>query len=323
MAKTRFDLSSLGETMLRLAVPRGERLDRMQQLDVTAGGAESNVAVAVARMGYRAAWVSRLPRSPLGRRIEQAVRAEGVDTSGVVWTDVGRVGTYFIEYAPPPRRIEVVYDRNDSAAAQLAATDLDWELLLDTQVFHLSGITPGLSASCLDAATEACERARRAGVTLSFDVNYRARLWSPQAAAAALLPLMRMARVLICGRADAATLWGLEGDAEAVLRNLQQLAGAPMVVLTLGKEGALAIDEQGAVLAQPALSTEVVDRIGVGDAFSAGVLCGVLEGSLQNGLRYGAAMGAHKLTTHGDVLLATRQEILDLLEQPDGSRPAR
>src|SRR5918997_6502351 len=150
MAEPRYDLLSIGETMLRLSVPEGERLERVRQLEVWPGGAESNVAAAVARMGFRAAWVSRLPRSPLGRRVERAIHAEGVDTSNVIWTDEDRVGTYFIEYAPPPRRIEVVYDRKDSAVAHLTASEVNWDLLLNTKVFHLSGITPGLSSTCLE-----------------------------------------------------------------------------------------------------------------------------------------------------------------------------
>ncbi len=323
MAETRFDVTMLGETMLRLSVPEGERLERMQQLQVFAGGAESNVAVAIARMGHRSAWVSRLPDSPLGRRIERAIHGEGVDTSGVVWTGDGRVGTYFVEYAPPPRRIEVVYDRKDSAAARLTPGELDWDLLLSTRMLHLTGITPGLSPSCLEVTAEVCERAGRAGVLLSFDVNYRAKLWTPEAAAGALLPLIRKAQVVICGRQDAAVLFGLQGEPEQVLRELQQLAGSPTVVLTLGDQGAMAVTEGTEPVFQPAVPSEVIDRIGAGDAFSAGVLCGLLEGSLATGLRYGAAMSAHKLTTFGDMLCATRAEILALLDESGDQRPAR
>src|SRR5690348_7868610 len=99
----------------------------MRSLDVSIGGAESNVAAAVAHMGFRVAWMSRLPRSPLGRLVERGIYAQGVDTSGVVWTDQGRVGTYFIEFAAAPRRIEVVYDRARSAVTELTAAELDWD----------------------------------------------------------------------------------------------------------------------------------------------------------------------------------------------------
>ena len=323
MADPRFDLTTLGETMLRLSVPEGERLERVERLDVWPGGAESNVAVAAARMGFRAAWVSRLPDSPLGRRIERAIHAGGVDTSEVLWTGDERVGTYFIEYAPPPRRIEVVYDRKDSAAARMTPEHIPWEFLLDTRILHLTGITAGLSPSCLAVMAEACERAQQAGLTLSVDVNYRARLWSPSEAAEALLPLLRRATIVICGEADAATLFGLEGEAEQVLRDLQHLTGSPSVVLTIGERGALAITGDDQVFTQPALPATIVDRIGAGDAFSAGVLCGLLEGSLETGLRYGAAMSAHKLTTFGDMLCATRAEILELLVETQHRRPGR
>ena len=309
--------------MLRLSVPEGERLERVERLDVWPGGAESNVAVAAARMGFRAAWVSRLPDSPLGRRIERAIHAGDVDTSEVLWTGDERVGTYFIEYAPPPRRIEVVYDRKDSAAARMTPEHIPWEFLLDTRILHLTGITAGLSPSCLAVMAEACERAQQSGLTLSVDVNYRARLWSPSEAAEALLPLLRRATIVICGEADAATLFGLEGEAEQVLRDLQHLTGSPSVVLTIGERGALAITGDDQVFTQPALPATIVDRIGAGDAFSAGVLCGLLEGSLETGLRYGAAMSAHKLTTFGDMLCATRTEILELLVETQHRRPGR
>ena len=323
MAERARDLTTFGETMLRLSVPEGERLERVRQLDVWPGGAESNVAAAVARMGFRVAWVSALPRSPLGRRVERAIHAEGVDTSGVIWTEDGRVGTYFVEFAPPPRRIEVVYDRKDSAAARMTSAQIDWSSLLDTRMLHFTGITPGLSPACLALAAAACKRARAAGVLLSIDVNYRAKLWPPAAASAALLPLLRQADLVICGRADAATLWDLRGEPEDVLRELQALTTARSVVLTLGEDGAIATTPADHLLDQRAIPCEVVDRIGAGDAFSAGLLCGLLEGSLAAGMRYGAAMSAHKLTTYGDMLTATRDEILALLDADENSRPAR
>jgi 2-dehydro-3-deoxygluconokinase len=323
VAETRHDLSTLGEALLRLSVPQGERLERMRSLDVTIGGAESNVASAVAQMGFRSAWVSRLPRSPLGRLVERTIRTHGVDTSGVVWSDGGRVGTYFIEFAAAPRRIEVVYDRARSAVTELTAAELDWDFLLDTRFIHLTGITPGISPTCRELVADACTRAREAGVQISFDVNYRAKLWTPDVAAEALLPLMRMANVLICGRKDAATLFDLQGDPETVLFDLRRLTDAPTVVLTQGSEGAMAIAEDGSPLYQPALKVDVVDRIGAGDAFSAGVLCGLLEGSLAQGLRYGTAMAAHKLTTIGDIMAASRDEVMALLDQEGDGRPSR
>jgi 2-dehydro-3-deoxygluconokinase len=200
---------------------------------------------------------------------------------------------------------------------------IDWAAVLDTRILHLTGITAGLSPSCLAVCTSACDRAGEAGVTLSIDVNYRAKLWSPADAAAALLPLLRKASLVICGQADAATLWQLSGEPEQVLRDLQQLTDAPTVVLTLGEQGALALARDGSLLRQSAMPATIVDRIGAGDAFSAGVLCGLLEGSLETGLRYGAAMSAHKLTTTGDMLCATREEILALLDSPDSRRPMR
>ncbi len=178
----RFDVAGLGEVMLRLSVPAGERLDDARRLDVEYGGAECNTCVALARLGRRAAWVGRLPDHALGNAVLRAVRADGVDVSAVKRAPGERIGTYFIEYAGAPRAIQVIYDRADSAAARMTVGDVDWDYLLEARVLHISGITAGLSDSCHAVVAEAMRRARAAGVTVSFDVNYRAKLWSAAAA---------------------------------------------------------------------------------------------------------------------------------------------
>lgn len=310
----RFDFVSLGETMLRLSVPEGRRLDDARSLEVEIGGAESNVAVALARLGRRCGWVSRLPEHSLGSAVLRVLRSDGVDVSAVRRAPGERVGTYFIEYATPPRAIQVIYDRAGSAAARLSPADIDWEYLLDARVVHLTGITAALSESCYQVLEEAIRRARAAGVMVSFDVNHRAKLWDAATAGRRLRPLIAEADLLFCKGADASALFGCQGEPAALMDQLKSLTRAQAVVCTFGERGA-ALLTGGAFKFQPAIPVQIVDRIGSGDAFAAGVLDGWLDGSLSAGLERGVALAAIALSQYGDRVLASRAELEAVMSQ--------
>jgi len=307
----RRDVLTFGETMLRLSPPGHQRLVQAPQLDVWVAGSESNVAAALCALGLSATWVSRLPDTPLGRRIESALRAANVDVSHVAWTPPDeRVGIFYAEPGAGPRAPTVVYDRARSAASFLSAADLPDALLEGHRHLHVSGITPALSASCAGAVSDALRRARARGLTASLDVNYRARLWTPDVAAAALAPLLGSVDVLFCGRDDAGLLFGLSGGDEARAAGLRARFGVPTVVLTAGESGAVGCDA-GGCRAVPSVPLEVtVERLGSGDAFAAGFLAGHLGGAaMEQSLCLGAAVAAFKRTIPGDMLLATRAEI--------------
>ena len=144
-AAPRFAITTIGETMLRLSVPVGARLETALQLDARPGGAESNVVALLARLGRRTAWCGALPDSALGRLAANALRTAGVDLEGVVWCDSERMGLYFVEFATAPRSTQVIYDRAHSCAAQMTPARVRWDHLLATQWVHLTGITPALS----------------------------------------------------------------------------------------------------------------------------------------------------------------------------------
>ena len=301
------DVLTFGETMLRLSPPGRLRLAQAASLDVWVAGCESNVAAALCALGLSATWVSRLPDNPPARKVEAALRATGVDVSHVVWTPANeRVGLFYAEAAAEPRAGTVVYDRAHSAASALTPDDLPDALFDCHRHLHVSGITSALSASCAAAVADAAARAKARGRTVSLDVNYRAKLWSPQDAAAALSLLMASVDVLFCAQADAALLFGLSGDASS----LRDHFGVPVAVLTAGADGATACDA-GGCLAVPAVPVaETVERIGSGDAFAAGFLAEYLRGaSLEDALKMGAAAGALKRTILGDMLVATRADI--------------
>jgi len=316
----RFDVVSLGESMLRLSVPIGARLDDARALDVEIGGAEGNVCVALARLGRRTAWLGALPANPLGRLAANALRGAGVDYGGVHWCEGGRMGTYFVEFSTPPRPIQVIYDRARSCMAEFSTKQVDWPRLLDTRLLHLTGITPALSPSCRAVAETAVQQAQATGVPISFDVNFRQKLWDAETAAAALAPLLRQSTVVFCGHGDAQRLFGCAGDPPAALRQLAEqplTAGAQVVVMSIGAAGALAW-HKGEVLHVDDVPTAIVDRLGAGDALAAGVLHGWLDGDLPRGLRVGVVLAALALAQHGDMVRTTPEEVAALLESAGG-----
>ena len=310
------DLVTLGETLVRLS-PRGVlRLDQTLELEAIPGGAEANVAVALARLGMRTGWVSKLPDHPLSRLIEGEIRRHGVDTSRVVWTPEGRVGTYYFERAIPPRPPRVWYDRQGSAVTTLREDEVDWAYVDSARVALVSGITPALSPS-LRAVTSRLARERRAaGKPLALDVNYRAKLWSPGEAAACLGELLPSVTVLFCASTDAERVFGLTEGPERAARTLREKYGVAVVVVTMGAEGSLAVAEtvyrQGRIP-----QVQGVDLLGAGDAFAAGFLHGWLTGGVQRGLDVGGATGALACTMVGDFAFVTLPEVEELLATDD------
>jgi 2-dehydro-3-deoxygluconokinase len=292
-------------------------------------GAESNVSVALARLGWRVGWVSRMPDHALANAILRALRSDGVDISAVKRVPDERLGTYFIEFATPPRTTQVIYDRANSAASHMTIDDIDWDYLLNTRVLHLTGITAALSENCYGLLVEAVRRARAAGVTVSFDVNHRAKLWDAATAGRKLRPLIAEANILFCKGADATALFGCQGEPRQLMAELQALTRARAVYCTFGEKGAALLSGPD-FAAQPALPVQIVDRIGSGDAFAAGVLDGWLSAdesavefsAWQEGLRRGVALAAIALSQFGDRVLSSRAELNAMLasERRDISR---
>src|ERR1044071_683460 len=311
-----FDFVSLGESMLRLSVPAGKRLDDTRKLDMELAGAESNVSVALARLGWRVGWVSRMPDHALSDAVLRALRSDGVDISAVKRVPNERLGTYFIEYASPPRSTQVIYDRENSAASRMTSADIDWDYLLDTRVLHLTGITAALSDNCYDLVVEAIRRAHAAGVIVSFDVNYRAKLWPTDIAGRKLRPLIQEADILFCKGADAEALFGCGGETNELMIKLKALTQATALFCTFGEKGASLLCNAEFVT-QTALPVQIVDRIGSGDAFAAGVLDGwLLSGApladaaaFRAGLLRGVALAAIALSQFGDRVLSSRAEL--------------
>jgi 2-dehydro-3-deoxygluconokinase len=312
------DVLTFGEAMLRLSPPTGVPLTRATNLDLHVAGAEANVAVALSSLGRSVAWVSRLPDSDLGRRVARDLAAAGVDISHVRWEESGRLGTYYVELGAGPKGVSVIYDRKDSAAAAMSADDLPTKEMAGARLIHLTGITPALSRSCRDATQAAANAARDSESLLSVDINYRAKLWSAREARKCLEGVAAGADLVVCTAEDARDVFGIEGDPAEVAASLADRLGGIYTVVTNGAEGAVCWHDADAIRVE-ATPTDIVDRLGAGDAFTAGVIDGLLDGDVGAGLRRGSVLAAMALATRGDQVSVTRPELTQLLG-PGGRR---
>jgi 2-dehydro-3-deoxygluconokinase len=312
-----YEIVTFGETMVRLTPPNFQRLEQAHSFDVGASGAELNTATGLARLGMRTAWVSRLPDTPMGRMIANRGREQNVDTSHIVWAKEGRVGLYYYEMGASTRASQVIYDRANSAISQLQPGEIDWApILKGVRAFHISGITPALSASCAEASREAITAAKSAGCVVSLDINYRARLWTKEAARACITSLLKDVTILFTTLDEASAVLGLEGSAEEVAREIAARWQVPVVALTLREApsvlrniwSSLALAE-GKVYTGRTIPLELIDRMGSGDSYDAGFIYGYLTGDLQKAVAYGDALAAIKHSVPGDYTWVTPAEL--------------
>ena len=311
MAEPRFDVTSLGEMLLRLSVPSGERLENANRLDVYPAGAEANVMSLLARLEKKTSWTGALPQNSLGRLTENALRTAGVNTNGITWNEGGRLGTYYVEFGAPPRGIQVMYDRAYSCMSQLKPHEIDWDTLLDTRLLHLTGITPALSSSCQEIVEQALGKAIQRGVLVSFDVNYRQKLWTETHAKRILLPLIQGVELLFCSARDATHLFDCQGTMQEIAQWMLELSHAKYLVITVSEKGALLWDGNE-WFHETARPTQIIDRLGAGDALAAGVIHGWLDGDIKAGLRYGVILAALALSQFGDMVITNKAELLAL-----------
>jgi 2-dehydro-3-deoxygluconokinase len=320
----RYDVVTLGETMVRLTPPNLRRLEQTTSLDVEVGGTESNLAIGLARLGLKSLWLSRLTANPLGRLIANALAAHGVDTSRIVWTDEDRVGVLFYEISKRPRASRVLYDRRHSAVSRMQPSDLPADLFQPdgARVFHTTGITLALTPELTRTAHHALHLATSAGWLISFDMNYRSSLWSPAEAREGCDTYASAADLFFIPHGDACQIYDLDPTmrADAILGALASRYPQATLILTLGAEGAMASEPGGQVVHQSAFAAVEVERLGGGDAFAAGFLYAYLSAldqpdRLAQALRWGAASAALKYTIPGDAPLIDREEVEALLRQ--------
>jgi len=299
-----YDLLTCGETLLRLSPPGQQRLEQARLFEVGIGGSELNVGCVLARLGRRVAWVSRLPQGPLGRIVDGEARRHGVNTSHVRWIAGARLGLMFFEPGPAPRNARVIYDRQHSAASGLAFEDAPWEALIAASArVHLSGITPALGPSCRALIPRLAALAAAAGKPVSYDLNYRATLMTEAEARAMLDAIAPHIELFVVPERDARTVLGFAEEAELLAEAIAARYGVPLVALTRppGEEPGDLLLARGAIRYAPRYPVEIVDRIGAGDSFVAGLLHGLLEGDLDFAIRLAAYVAAVALATPGDI----------------------
>jgi len=332
---------TFGEIMLRLSPPGFERFFQSPLFTATFGGGEANVAISLAQFGLHSVYVTALPKHAIGEGALRALRAEGVDTSRVVRTGE-RLGIYFAEAGASQRPSTVIYDRAHSAISELPADTLDWDDIMRTAAwFHVTGITPALGPRAAAATGAAVAAAKKAGARVSIDLNFRRKLWSEAQAQATMKPLMSGVDVVIANEEDLQSVLGIPVEGANVtgavldVSGYRQAAervsrdfGPPIVAVTLRESLSASDNGWSAVLWDGKSMTlhqsqryvvRLVDRIGGGDSFAAGLIYAMLAGRpLAEALRFAVAASAIKQTIPGDWNRVTVAEV-DALARGDAS----
>jgi len=332
---------TFGEIMLRLSPPGFERFFQSPVLGATFGGGEANVAVSLAHFGLDSYFITRLPKHAIGDAAVKAVRAEGVQTT-FIQRGGDRVGIYFAEAGASQRASTVVYDRAHSSIAEMQPGSVDWAKVFEGAAwFHVTGITPALGASAAACAREAVEAAKAAGVRVSVDLNYRKKLWTEAQAQATMRPLMTCVDVVVANEEDIQSVLGLHVPDTDVTSGHLNLAGYRQVAEQLSNEfgpttvaitlrESLSASDNGwsaalwdgtanAFYHSQHYTVRLVDRIGGGDSFAAGLIYGLVTGRApEAALRFAVAASALKQTIPGDFNRVSVAEV-DTLAKGDAS----
>jgi 2-dehydro-3-deoxygluconokinase len=334
---------TFGEIMLRLTPPNYQRIVQAQSLDVIYGGGEANVAVTLANFGLDAYYVTKLPPNPLGQAALNELRRFGVKTDYIAWGG-SRLGIYFCENGASQRPSNVVYDRAHSAIAEARPEDFDWDAIFrEAAWFHITGITPALSAGMAQISLQAVQAAKQHGLKVSCDLNYRAKLWGRERAGEVMSKLMEYVDVCIANEEDAEMVFGIKSGSDIsagdimvegfreVAQKLMDRFGLELVGSHLrisrsaSDNGWLVVLYDGKEFVQ---STEydihIVDRVGGGDAFAGGLIYALLNKmSLQEAAEFGAAASCLKQTIPGDFNHVTLREVKALAQGDRSGRVKR
>jgi len=328
---------TFGEIMLRLKSPGQERLFQSPLFEASFGGSEANVAVALARFGLDAAFVTLLPDNQIGKECARTLRYHGVDTSSLRYKK-GRLGIYFFENGAAQRPSNVIYDREGAVITLIDEKDLNWKNIFSgASWFHVSGITPALSKQAADATLLAVQEARNAGLTVSFDLNFRAKLWNyGEPAQKRMRQLAEYADILIGNEEDYQKSLGIAGpqgadsgiiDSEAYLlmcrQALQEFPHCRYAAVTLRESfsadhnawSALLVSREGFWKSRRYDIADIVDRVGAGDSFSASLICGLIEraNDPQQALEFATAASCLKHSIPGDFAVLEKTEVEKLM----------
>jgi 2-dehydro-3-deoxygluconokinase len=335
---------SFGEIMMRLATPNFLRFVQTKSFDVTYAGAEANVAVSLANFGLEASFVTKLPKNEFGIAVLRYLRQYNVDTSHMIFGE-GRLGVYFLETGYSQRPSKVIYDRANSTFALSKPEEYDWDRIFDNaDWFHFTGITPALGDNLVQACLDALKKAKEKGITVSCDLNYRAKLWSQEKARQVMSQLVKYVDVLFANEEDAEKVFGIKADEsnvvegklslkgyEQVCRRLKERFGFKRVAISLRESIVANLNGWSGVLldgddfySAKQYTVHIVDRVGAGDSFSAGIIYGFLTGMKpQETLEFAVAASCLKHTIVGDFNEVTLDEVKSLMKGSGSGRVVR
>ena len=323
---------TFGEVMMRLTPGDWARLTQAVSFDAHLGGSEYNVAAGVGRLGHSSRFITKLPDNPIGKWAESNILSNGVELAEDVFSTEGRLGVYYLEKGSSPRPNRVVYDRAGSSIALARAVDFDWDKYLDGAVwFHVSGITPALGPELAQATYAAIDAASEKNIPISFDINYRARLWTIEEARDVLEPMLAKVKVLFSTEEDLQRVFGIDiSSPEDCSTIARERFGVEVVAITLRDMQSVLRNRWSGCARGPdgfmrsaTYDVEVIDRVGAGDSFTAGFIAGMLDGDIDMALEMAAAFSALKQTIPGDVCLATMDEVEALIKSGGGGRIER
>ena len=326
---------TFGELMLKLSPQGYARFVQSNLFNVEYSGAEANVAVSLSNFGMSVRYVTALPKHTLGDAAINNIRQFGVDTTFVLRNDK-RLGIYFAEKGASQRPSKVIYDRTDSAIANTDISDFDWNAIFeDVEWFHFTGITPALSDGLAQICLEACRIAKSKGITISCDLNYRKKLWGHEKAGEVMSELCQYVDVCIANEEDASDVFGITAENNdinsgvidsksyvSVAIQLQQRFGFKKVAITLRESISASDNNWSAILydgeqvyKSRKYTIHIVDRIGGGDSFGAGLIYGLTQyGEPQKALDFAVAASCLKQTIEGDFNLVSKSEVEDLMK---------
>lgn len=335
---------TLGEIMLRLSPSLQNRFVQANQFDVIYGGGEANVCVSLANYGHQAYFVSKVPQHEIGQAAINHLNRYNVRTEYVL-RGGDRLGVYFLETGASMRPSKVIYDRKDSAIALADWNEFDFDTIFkDADWFHYSGITPALSPLAAELTKQACIKAKEHGVTISVDLNFRKKLWTPKQAQAVMVPLMQYVDICIGNEEDAELVLGFKpkhtnvtnatlqtSDYFEIMREMAETFQFKVVASTLRESFSATKNGWRAVLVSEGVLYEskhymidpIIDRVGGGDAFSGGLIHGLLTKPTQAALEFATAASALKHTILGDFNLVSEAEVLTLMQGDASGRVQR
>lgn len=320
-----FDLISFGEVMLRLSPPDKEKISQSEIFEKNCGGSEFNVASGAANLGVRSAIITKLPKNKLGHFIARRIRYGTVSDDYVVWdnSDDKRLGIYYYESGVYPRKSAVVYDRANASVCSLVLDEIPDEIYQKTRLFHISSISLALGHKLRDTALEVIKRMKQNGVAISFDVNYRAALWTEEEAKKVICSILPLVDILFVSEETSRRMMQKTGTLDEIMASYANDYGCKIVATTRREvvsptkhNFGSKIYFDGKFYEEPHYKNiEVIDRVGSGDAYVAGVLYGILSGGdIEYAMSVGNALSAIKNTVSGDMSISSIDEVMSVID---------